>query len=94
MHLHHSEMSGCELCHSPGGGNTVNMSLSVIIEHGVSMMCIENRVMKTFIIIYQAETFARFEGKCRICLDFIELEDPITGVYINGKGHTWDCRTT
>ena len=49
--LHHGEMSGCELCQSPGGGNTVNMSLSVTIKHGVSMMCIENRDMKNFMII-------------------------------------------
>ena len=90
--LHHGEMSGCELRQSYGGGNTVNMSLSVTIKHGVSMMC--NRDMKIFIIILQAETFAQYEGKCPICMDFIELEDPITGVYINGEGHTWDCRTT
>merc|ERR1712012_126646 len=74
MYLYYGEMSGCELRQSPGGGNAVNMSLSVTIIHG-------------------AETFAQYEGKCPICLDFIEPEDPITGVYINGEGHTWDCRT-
>ena len=94
MYLYYGEMSGCELRQSPGGGNAVNMSLSVTIIHGVSMMCIENRDMKTFIIISQAETFAQYEGECPICLDFIVPEDPITGVYINGEGHTWDCRTT
>ena len=47
MYLHHCEMSGCELRQSSGGGNTVIMSLSVTIKHGVSMMRIENRDMKT-----------------------------------------------
>ena len=51
MYLYYGEMSVCELRQSPGGGNAVNMSLSVTIKHGVSMMCIENRDMKTFIII-------------------------------------------
>ena len=27
------------------------------------------------------------------CVDPIELGDPIVGVYINGQGKTWDCKT-
>jgi len=40
-----------------------------------------------------AETFARFEGKCAMCKEPIKKKDPICGVFIDGQGHEWDCKT-
>merc|ERR1712107_302513 len=41
-----------------------------------------------------AETWARFEnGKCKICRRTIKLRDHIVGVWIDGLGHEWDCKT-
>jgi len=42
---------------------------------------------------YGARTLARFKGRCPKCPNRIELGDPIVGVYINGQGNAWDCKT-
>ena len=43
--------------------------------------------------VYQAETFARYKGKCPLCLGAIQPGDYILGVRINSQDKCWDCKT-
>ena len=74
------------------GGPHERPKISVTRKLGVSFYLKDTKVI---LLIYpnQAKTFARFEGKCAVCKEPIKKKDPIRGVFIDGQGHEWDCKT-
>merc|ERR1712079_165401 len=74
------------------GGPHKRPKICVTRKLGVSLYL---KNIKVILLIYpnQAKTFARFKGKCAVCKEPIKKKDPIRGVFIDGKGHEWDCKT-